>query len=56
MSRIAVVITASIFVARFRDALHASQERLYFQAWQLRQFMPKEAYGAAARGTIPPRD
>jgi serine/threonine-protein kinase len=56
LTQLAVVVTASIFVARFRDALHASQERLYFQAWQLRQFMPKEAYGAAARGTIPPRD
>jgi serine/threonine protein kinase len=47
-ANIAVVVTASRFVARSRDALHATQEQLYFQTWQLRQFVPGAAYDAVA--------
>ncbi len=53
-TNVAVIVTASIFVARFRDALHATQERLYFHTWQLRQFVPSEAYGAATPSIAPP--
>ena len=53
-TNIAVIVTASIFVARSRDALHATQERLYFHTWQLRQFVPSEAYGAATPSIAPP--
>jgi serine/threonine-protein kinase len=54
-TNIAVVVTASRFVARSRDALHATQEQLYFQTWQLRQFVPGEAYDAVAtHSSIPP--
>ena len=53
-ANIAVVITASRFVARSRDALHATQEQLYFQTWQLRQFVPGEAYGAVATHSSAP--
>jgi serine/threonine-protein kinase len=53
-SNIAVVVTASLFVARSRDALHATQEQLYFHTWQLRQFVPGDAYDAVATRSIPP--
>ena len=53
-TNIAVVVTASRFVARSRDALHATQEQLYFQTWQLRQFVPGEAYEAVATRSVPP--
>ncbi|MGO8999468.1 MAG: protein kinase domain-containing protein [Polyangiaceae bacterium] len=53
-TNIAVIVTASLFVARSRDALHATQEQLYFHTWQLRQFVPGEAYGAVATRSIAP--
>jgi hypothetical protein len=53
-SNVAVVVTASLFVARSRDALHATQVQLYFHTWQLRQFVPGEAYGAVATRSIRP--
>ena len=43
LTNVAVVVTASIFVARFRDALVAAERRLYFQTWQLRQLVPRGA-------------
>jgi serine/threonine-protein kinase len=43
LANVAVIVTAAIFVARFRDALLASERRLHFQAWQLRQLVPDEA-------------
>ena len=54
-TNLAVVVTAARFVARARDALHATQEQLYFHTWQLRQFVPGEAYGVVATQSIPPR-
>jgi serine/threonine-protein kinase len=54
LTNIAVIVTASILVARSRDALHATQERLYFHTWQLRQFVPGDAYGAATPSIAPP--
>jgi serine/threonine-protein kinase len=53
LTNVALVISSSIFVARIRDALHDSQERLYFQTWQLRQFVPGAAYGAVAPPPAP---
>jgi serine/threonine-protein kinase len=46
LTNVAIVVTVAIFVARFRDALEATEEKLYFQTWQLRQFVPGAAYGA----------
>jgi tRNA A-37 threonylcarbamoyl transferase component Bud32 len=43
LTNLAVVVTASIFVARFRDALVLAERRLYFQSWQLRQLVPRGA-------------
>jgi hypothetical protein len=45
------IITAAIVVARFRDALVKSEERLYFHTWLLRQFVPDEAYDDVVPGT-----
>ena len=53
-TNIAVVMIASLFVARSRDALHATQEQHYFHIWQLRQFVPGEAYEAVATRSAPP--
>jgi serine/threonine-protein kinase len=53
-TNLGVILTASLFVARSRDALHATQEQLYFHTWQLRQFVPGEAYGAVATRSVPP--
>ncbi len=43
LANIAVIVTATVFVARFRDALLESERRLHFQAWQLRQLVPDDA-------------
>ncbi len=43
LANLAVIITASIFVARFRDALVKTEARLYAQSWQLRQLVPDDA-------------
>jgi eukaryotic-like serine/threonine-protein kinase len=43
LANVAVIVTATIFVARFRDALLESERRLHFQAWQLRQLVPDDA-------------
>jgi serine/threonine-protein kinase len=53
-TNLSVILVASLFVARFRDTLHATQERLTFQTWQLRQFVPGEAYGAVASPSVAP--
>jgi hypothetical protein len=43
LANVAVIVTATIFVARFRDLLLESERRLHFQAWQLRQLVPTDA-------------
>ena len=48
---IGLVVTASLLVARFRDQLTATEERLHVVAWQLRQIVPDEATAVA-----PPRN
>jgi serine/threonine-protein kinase len=53
-TNLAVIIGAARLVARSRDAMQATQEQLYFHAWQLRQFVPGEAYGAVAAPSMAP--
>jgi hypothetical protein len=36
-------VTAALFVGRFKDALTATESRLYLQTWHLRQLVPGEA-------------
>jgi len=43
LANLAVIVTASLLVARFRDALVATERQLQFQAWQLRQLVPEDA-------------
>jgi serine/threonine protein kinase len=43
LANVAVIVTATVFVARFRDLLLESERRLHFQAWQLRQLVPDDA-------------
>jgi hypothetical protein len=53
-TNVAVILTAARVVARSRDALQASQEQLYFHTWQLRQFVPGEAYDVVATTSARP--
>ena len=53
-TNVAVILTAARVVARSRDALHATQEQLYFHTWQLRQFVPGEAYDVVATNAAAP--
>jgi serine/threonine-protein kinase len=48
LSSVSVVLTACLMSARVHDALAEAQERLYLQAWQLRQMLPRAARVAAA--------
>jgi serine/threonine-protein kinase len=48
---IGAIVTAALVVARFRDALLKSEERLYFHTWLLRQLVPDEAYEDVVPGT-----
>jgi serine/threonine protein kinase len=43
VTNVALLVTAALFVGRFKDALTATENRLYMQTWQLRQFVPGEA-------------
>jgi serine/threonine-protein kinase len=48
ITNFACIATSAFIVARFRDALVAAEKRLYFQTWQLRQFVPADAYKRVA--------
>jgi len=43
ITSIALLVTPSLFVGKFKDALTATENRLYMQTWHLRQFVPGEA-------------
>jgi serine/threonine-protein kinase len=47
---VALLVTAALFVGRFKDALTATENRLYMQTWYLRQLVPDEAQASI----IPP--
>jgi serine/threonine-protein kinase len=42
-ANVAVVVTASLLVARFHDALMKAEERVVAHSWQLRQLVPDDA-------------
>jgi serine/threonine-protein kinase len=44
LATVGTIVTGSLVVARFRDALVSTEQRLYFHTWLLRQFLPDEAY------------
>jgi serine/threonine-protein kinase len=46
-ANVMVVVTPSLLIARVRDTLARKEERLFAQAWKLRQLVPTEARGAA---------
>jgi hypothetical protein len=48
LTNLAVIVTSSAIAARFRDALLVMEKRLYFQTWQLRQFVPRDAHASVA--------
>jgi serine/threonine-protein kinase len=43
VTNVALLVTAALFVGRFKDALTATENRLYLQTWHLRQLVPGEA-------------
>jgi serine/threonine-protein kinase len=43
VTNVALLVTAALFVGRFKDALTATESRLYLQTWHLRQLVPGEA-------------
>jgi eukaryotic-like serine/threonine-protein kinase len=43
ITNVALLVTAALFVGRFKDALTATENRLYTQTWHLRQLVPGEA-------------
>jgi eukaryotic-like serine/threonine-protein kinase len=47
-ANVAVIVTASLMMGRFRDTLHDVEEKLHVQAWQLRQLVPEEVRPASA--------
>ncbi|HEY8040629.1 MAG TPA: protein kinase [Polyangiaceae bacterium] len=47
-TNLALVVTGSVMVARFRLSLNSAEERLHIQAWQLRQLVPEEVRPASA--------
>jgi hypothetical protein len=59
-ANVAVIVTASLMMGRFRDTLHDVEEKLHVQAWQLRQLVPEEVRPASAppppesRVSLPP--
>ena len=50
----ALITTASVYVARVKDALTAAQRRLVLQSWHLRQLVPKDAHSAMPNPPAPP--
>jgi hypothetical protein len=45
------IVTGALVVARFRDALVKTEQRLYFHTWLLRQLVPDQAYEDVVPGT-----
>ncbi|HEY8088920.1 MAG TPA: protein kinase [Polyangiaceae bacterium] len=45
---IALIVTASTIMARFRNAISRIEEKIHVQAWQLQQLVPEEARPASA--------
>jgi serine/threonine-protein kinase len=43
ITSVALLVTPALFVGKFKDALTATENRLYMQTWHLRQFVPGEA-------------
>jgi len=54
VGHVALLVTAAIFVARFKDMLVATEERLYMHTWHLRQFVPGDAQSALASNAPDP--
>jgi eukaryotic-like serine/threonine-protein kinase len=49
VNSLAVVVAASVMIARVRNTLTGIEERMYVHTWQLRQLVPEEARPASAR-------
>jgi len=47
IASLALIITGSTILARFRNTLTNVEERLHTQTWQLRQLVPEEARKAS---------
>jgi len=43
ITSVALLVTPALFVGKIKDALTATENRLYMQTWHLRQFVPGEA-------------
>jgi len=52
VSNVAVIVSAAVLMARFRNTLVGVEERLHVQAWQLRQLVPEQVHAASA-GPLP---
>ncbi len=46
VSQVSIIVIASIFVRRYREAFLRAEERMHLTAWQLRQLVPDAAKGA----------
>ncbi len=46
VSQVSIIVIASIFVRRYREAFVRAEERMHLTAWQLRQLVPDAAKGA----------
>jgi len=47
IASIALIVTGSAILGRFRNTLTTAEERLHMQTWQLRQLVPEEARKAS---------
>jgi serine/threonine-protein kinase len=52
VTNVALLVTPALFVGKFKDALTATENRLYMQTWHLRQFVPGEAQASI----VPPAE
>jgi serine/threonine protein kinase len=50
ITSVALLVTPALLIGRFKDALTATENRLYMQTWHLRQFVP----GEATASIVPP--
>jgi serine/threonine protein kinase len=50
ITSVALLVTPALLIGKFKDALTATENRLYMQTWHLRQFVP----GEATASIVPP--
>ena len=53
LTHLAILVSASLFVARLRSSVNATERTLHLHTWQLRQLVPSSAHGAVTSAPPP---